>query len=297
MFKLLGADQKVYGPVTPDRLHEWIAQGRANAESKLQPVGSADWKPLTDFPEFAEALRQVALSKSSSAAPGAGLSSGAGSPKASGMAVASLVLGLLGLITCGLTALIGVVLGFISLSRIKNSDGQIEGRGIALAGTIVSAVCLLMIPLSLGMLMPALGKARHKASAIQCMNNIKQLNLGLMMYASDNKDSFPIGMTWCDTLTPYLGNSSKPFICPAGAPNQRSHYAFNARLIGVSLKDVQQPALTVLVFETDGGWNVSGGRELLPATGRHNGAFVFGFADGHAEVVKPEHMQKLRWEP
>jgi len=297
MYKLLGADQKEYGPVTSDQLRSWIAQGRANAQSKLQPVGSTDWKPLTDFPEFAEALRQVALSRSSSPVPGAGLSSAAGSPKTSGVAVASLVLGFLGLITCGLTALIGVVLGFIALSRIKNSNGQIGGRGIALTGTIVSAVCLLMIPLTLGMLVPALGRASHKASAVHCMNNIKQLNLGVIMYASDNKDSFPIGTTWCDALAPYLRNSSKLFICPQGAPNQRCHYALNSRLIGVSLQDIQQPALTVLVFETDGGWNLSGGRELLPAKGRHNGAYAFGFADGHVEIVRPERMQNLRWEP
>ena len=216
MYKLLGADQKEYGPVTSDQLRSWIAQGRANAQSKLQPVGSTDWKPLTDFPEFAEALRQVALSRSSSPVPGAGLSSAAGSPKTSGMAVASLVLGLLGLITCGLTGLVGVVLGFIALSRIKNSGGQIGGRGIALAGTIVSAVCLLMIPLSAAMLLPALGKAKHKASGIQCMNNVKQLNLGLIMYANDNKDALPIGAAWCDALKPYLRNSTQAVYLSAG---------------------------------------------------------------------------------
>ena len=41
MFKLLGADQKEYGPVNADQIRKWIAQGRANARTKLQAAGSA----------------------------------------------------------------------------------------------------------------------------------------------------------------------------------------------------------------------------------------------------------------
>ena len=63
------------------------------------------------------------------------------------------------------------------------------------------------------------------------------------------------------------------------------------------MKDVQSPAETVLIFETDGGWNVTGGRELLPVKPRHGGAYAVGFADGHAELVRTARLEKLRWEP
>ena len=128
------------------------------------------------------------------------------------------------------------------------------------------------------------------------MNNVKQLNLGLIMYADDNKDLFPAGTNWCDTLGPYI-KSAQIFHCPQGKPGQRCHYAFNARLAGHELKDVQAPAQTVLIFETDGGWNLAGGRELLPANPRHARAYAVGFADGHAEMVVPARLEKLRWEP
>ena len=297
MFKLLGADQKEYGPVSPDQVREWIAQGRANAQTKLQAAGSADWKPLAEFPEFAGALRQAASSGSPSPLPSAGIPTAVAPPRTSGLAVTSLVLGILGLLSCGLTALVGLVLGFVALSRIKHSNGQLGGQGLAMAGTIVSAACLLLIPVPVGMLLPALAKAKQKAAGVRCMNNVKQLNLGLIMYANDNKDQFPSGTTWCDALKPYLGNSTTAYVCALGAPNQRCHYALNSRLAGVSLKDIQSPARTVLVFEIDGGWNMAGGRELLPAKGRHNGAYAFGFADGHAEIVRPERLANLRWEP
>ena len=294
MFKILGADQKEYGPVSADQVCQWIAQSRANGRTKVQAVGSGDWKPLAEFPEFAEALRQAA-SPAGQPAP-VMISPPLAPAKTSGMAITSLVLGCLGLFTCGVTALVGLILGIIALVRISKSNGQLGGQGVALAGTIVSAVFLLFMPISAAMFLPALAKAKQKATSINCMNNVKQLNLGFMMYATDHKDVFPSGATWCDTLMPYINNQNT-FRCPQGKPGQRSHYAFNSHLAGHNTKDIQSPAETVLVFETDGGWNVAGGRELLPAQPRHNGVYVIGFADGHAEAVQSARLGKLRWEP
>ena len=296
MFKLLGTDKKEYGPVSAEQIQAWIAQGRANARTQLQAVGSIEWKPLAEFPEFAAALQQSGGAAVLSAAA-TETQPAAAPPKTSRLAVTSLVLGCLGLLTCGITSLVGLVLGIIALVRINQSKGQLGGQGLALAGTIVSAVFLLLAPIPAAMLLPALAKAKQKATSIQCMNNVKQLNLGLMMYANDNKDVFPSGTAWCDTLLPYLGGSAKVFICSQGALNQRGHYAVNARLAGHSIKDIQAPAQTVLVFEIDGGWNVSGGRELLPVKARHGGAYAVGFADGHVEMVRPARLEQLRWEP
>ena len=294
-YKLLAADQKEYGPVSADQVRQWIAQGRANARTKLQAAGSGDWKPLAEFPEFADALRP-ATSPGARRSPAAGTQPAAAPPKASGLAIASLVLGCLGLLTCGITSLVGLVLGIIALVRINKSQGQLGGKGVALAGTIVSAACLLLGLILAAMLLPALGKAQHKAQAIHCMNNVKQLNLGLIMYANDRNDQFPSGTTWCDAIMPYV-KSDKPYLCAQGKPGQRCHYAFNAKLAGQGMKDVQTPAETVLIFETDGGWNVSGGPELLPAKPRHSNGHVVGFADGHVEFVRPDRLEKLRWEP
>lgn len=56
MYKIIGADGKEYGPVTAEQLRDWIAQGRTNAQTMVQAEGSADWKPLTAFTEFVDAL-------------------------------------------------------------------------------------------------------------------------------------------------------------------------------------------------------------------------------------------------
>jgi prepilin-type processing-associated H-X9-DG protein len=295
MFKLLGSDQKEYGPVSADQIRQWITQGRANAKSKLQAAGSTDWKPLAEFPEFADALRP-GTAPAGQGSPAAGAQPAAAPPKASGLAISSLVLGCLGLLTCGVTSLVGLVLGIIALVRINKSKGQIGGYGLALAGTIVSAAFLLLVPIPTAVVLPALAKAREKANAIRCMNNVRQLDLGLIMYAADSKEAFPAGTNWCDLLLPYIKNQ-QAFLCPQGKPGQRCHYALNAQLVGRYTKAVKKPAQTVLIFETDGGWNMVGGRELFPAKPRHSGAYAVGFADGHGEMVRATRLEELRWEP
>jgi len=65
-------------------------------------------------------------------------------PKTSGTAGASLVCGLLGLCTCGLSALVGLILGIVALRQIGRSGGAVAGKGLATAGIVVSAVTLLL---------------------------------------------------------------------------------------------------------------------------------------------------------
>lgn len=53
MYKVLGADGKEYGPVTAEQLRGWIAEGRANQQTKVLEEGATEWKTLGEIPEFA----------------------------------------------------------------------------------------------------------------------------------------------------------------------------------------------------------------------------------------------------
>src|SRR6266481_3859929 len=59
MYKIIGADGREYGPVTVEQVHQWIREGRANAQTRVQPEGSADWKALAEIPEFVTTLGSV----------------------------------------------------------------------------------------------------------------------------------------------------------------------------------------------------------------------------------------------
>ncbi|MDB6112163.1 MAG: Interferon-induced transrane protein [Pedosphaera sp.] len=53
MYKIIGANQAEYGPVSGEQLRQWIAEGRADANTRAQAEGTTEWKPLREFPEFA----------------------------------------------------------------------------------------------------------------------------------------------------------------------------------------------------------------------------------------------------
>jgi uncharacterized membrane protein len=52
MYKIIGADQKEYGPITAEQIRQWISEGRLNAETRACLEGTQEWKPLRMFPEF-----------------------------------------------------------------------------------------------------------------------------------------------------------------------------------------------------------------------------------------------------
>ncbi len=56
MYKIIGADGKEYGPVTSEQVRQWITEGRANAQTKVQPEGATDWQALGSVAEFANAF-------------------------------------------------------------------------------------------------------------------------------------------------------------------------------------------------------------------------------------------------
>ena len=137
-YKIIGADQKEYGPVSLEQVRQWIREGRANAQTLAQAEGGADWKPLGSFAELAGDFPSAP--PPTATVPPLSMSSGSLSvPRNNGLAIAGMVCSIAGLFCCGpLLSTVGLVLSIVGLAQINQHPNEQKGRNLAIAGVVLA---------------------------------------------------------------------------------------------------------------------------------------------------------------
>lgn len=163
------------GPVPTEDMIDRIAMGEISPTDLAWCEGMADWLPVAQIPQLqvappvkpeAPAAAPVGAAPASpyqtpaAAAPAASPSYAVpGQPPSQGLAIGSLVCGILAIVTCclwpfGIVFIIAaVVLGHIALGKIKADPARNGGKGMAKAGLITGYIGLLFFLISLVLFM------------------------------------------------------------------------------------------------------------------------------------------------
>ncbi|HUC84571.1 MAG TPA: DUF4190 domain-containing protein [Candidatus Acidoferrales bacterium] len=144
-YRIIGADGKTYGPVGPEQIRQWLAQGRADNRTPVYVEGAGNWSYLGLLPEFADTFAH--------APPTIGAVRPVAAPRGTnGFAVAGLICSLLSCLCCCCVPLnlLALIFCIIALLQISSQIEPQEGRAIAIIGLVLSGGSLLF---NLGMIL------------------------------------------------------------------------------------------------------------------------------------------------
>lgn len=149
MYKIIGADGNEYGPVNDEQIRQWIAEGRANEQTRVRVEDAPDWQTLADRPEFAGALGAKPLPPSSFSTPGDSSSDTRVLNQLSGPATGLIVTAVLGFLANGFAVVWSLVPGRFQplppdldpeIENILQAASGMVGVGSALLGFALSAL-------------------------------------------------------------------------------------------------------------------------------------------------------------
>jgi len=170
-------------------------------------------------------------------------------------------------------------------------------------------VVIAIIAILAAILFPVFARVREKANQTKCMNNQRQLAVGILMATQDNDETFPLPSEWIEATG--LTGDPKVFDCPTGAKKGNSSapdYGYNANLYandngqksGLPVGALVSPPEVELTIDQEASspsGNASSWDPVNPFPGSytvgsydkadpcHGNSYIASFADGHVAMM------------
>lgn len=190
----IARDNQQLGQFSEEEIRAGLFEGRYLPSDLVWNANMSGWKPASEvFPQVSRPTPPAI--PSATFAPGRE-TFGGGASQTSGMAITALCLGIVSLLTCGLMgvgALAAIICGHIALSKIKESESSLRGRGMAMSGLIMGYVCLILVGLSLAAALttPMFSKLSEIAPVSKSVMNATLIVSACKTYASTHDGAYP----------------------------------------------------------------------------------------------------------
>jgi hypothetical protein len=180
--------------------------------------------------------------------------------------------------------ILGLAFGIFALVRRVRKEGR--PAGLILAATAVVANGVFVV----GLLAQHyhVGRERQLRPLRRCAARLHTLGVAMEFYVAEN-GTYPAANRWCDLLVDRYVPIEEAFTCPTRW-GERGSYAMNVKI------EPNSPTDTVLLFESEGGWNQNGSLELMSTESHKGKGCTILFKDGNVRFVASEDLAKLKWE-
>ncbi|MEN6549582.1 MAG: hypothetical protein ABFE07_26350 [Armatimonadia bacterium] len=141
---------------------------------------------------------------------------------------------------------------------------------------------------------PPISRAKARTNQTSCVSNLKQLALGMIVYAQDSDERLPNMLVWVPATMTSLKNNTSIYVCPQ---DRRCPWGYElTKDEHTNLNFISYDALQKWSHQTLPPRAQAGQRIVLYEVGRrgldyrHFGGMKIGFLDGHVKWYSREEM-------
>jgi prepilin-type N-terminal cleavage/methylation domain-containing protein/prepilin-type processing-associated H-X9-DG protein len=183
----------------------------------------------------------------------------------------------------------------VTTIHLSTRCGSSREGGPRIAFTLIELlVVIAIIAILAALLLPALSRAKAKATAVKCASNMKNWGYAVQMYEGDNNDSIPyFALVFASQATePYIFETLAPYVARVSTAQA------NSTVQKAEIRQCPGGSFTAPPFYTGGAWNPTNwncwiGANFGTYAAKLNGMFFYQMdGNGNHAALKSTRIKK-----